>query len=79
MRKAKFEVFAVTYRANKEVSFEEEVNAFLEHIEGEIVDVKMEVVVDNCSEPYRADIDLFVVVIYEEKKGGKDGSKKVWD
>jgi len=71
--KAKFKVFPVTYRGENEPTLEEAINKFLEEIEGNLVDVKMEIAVDNSPEPYCAYIDLFVVVIYEPniKKGGK--------
>jgi len=73
MVKAKFKAFPVTYRGENNIPLEQEVNDFLTEVEGRIIDIKMKTVVDPASEPYRADIDLFIIVIYQAniKKGGK--------
>ena len=62
---AKFKVFDVTYRGDNAPPLEEEVNDYLASIPGQIVDVKMQVVVDPAPDsPYRACIELFMVVIH---------------
>lgn len=61
---AKFKIFDVTHRQGKKGSLEDEVNDYLASIPGQIVDVKMSLMVDPSSEPYRAYVELFLIVLH---------------